>query len=662
MTSEERFEPRLGRMRSITAKAPKSFRSCVIGAVQRAGGFKRAGKSATKSSGTYGRGAGVGRLLTASATRGRTARRVVVKARFVRLAGKGLRAAAAHLAYLQRDGVTREGARGVLYGPQADRIEASDFMGRCDGDRHQFRFIVAPEDAHLYDDLKPLTRKVMQQMEADLGTRLDWAAVDHFNTGHPHTHIVLRGRDDRGKDLVIAREYLSEGFRERVQAQVSLDLGPRSEREIALALQAEVSQERLTSIDRQLRREADDQGHVVAGHSDPAMSAARAGRLVKLQALGLAEKASGGRWRLDPEMETTLRQMGERGDIIKTLHRALTDRGLEATLSEAQMHLPSAPSPVPVGALTGRLIERGILEEQSDRHYVILEGMDGRTHFVDIGQGAATEALPKEAVLQVTPRRPEIREVDRTVLTVAQANGGYYTIEIHLMFDPTARRPFAETHARRLEAIRRTTGAIDRLPDGRFRIDPDYLDKALAYERKDVARLPVSITVQASRTLDKLVSYKGVTWLDRQWVAGPSTECARTGFGEALRVALQARRQWLLEEGLWMPVTGPGAETLDRSVLKTLHQREMTEVAVGLEANTGKSCRTVPRGGLVEGRLREIIATESEKYAVVERAKDFALVPWRPVLDKHIGQEVSGLMREGGINWTICRARGLEID
>ncbi|WP_197723590.1 hypothetical protein [Asticcacaulis excentricus] len=118
--------------------------------------------AATKTSGTYGRGAGVGRILTAGTTRGRTARRVVVKARFVRLAGKGLRAAAAHLAYLQRDGVTREGARGVLYGPQADRIEASEFMGRCDGDRHQFRFIVAPEDAHLYDDLKPLTRKVMQ--------------------------------------------------------------------------------------------------------------------------------------------------------------------------------------------------------------------------------------------------------------------------------------------------------------------------------------------------------------------------------------------------------------------------------------------------------------------------------------------------------------------
>ncbi|BEV11941.1 DUF3363 domain-containing protein [Asticcacaulis sp. DW145] len=662
MASEEYFEPKLGRIRSQTAKTPRSFRSSVIGAVQRAGGFKRAGNAAAKGGGNYGRGAGVGRVLTASATRGRTARRVVVKARFVRLAGKGVRAAAAHLNYLQRDGVTREGARGVLYGPDADRIEASDFMERCDGDRHQFRFIVAPEDAHLYEDLKPLTRTVMQQMEADLGTKLDWAAVDHFNTGHPHTHIVVRGRDDRGKDLVIAREYLSEGFRERVQAQVSLDLGPRSEREIAQALQAEVTQERLTAIDRELRREADDRGHVLAGHSDSVMSAARAGRLVKLEALGLAEKLPGGRWRLHPELETTLRQMGEQGDIVKTLHRALKDRGLEASLSETQMHLPSAPSSGLASTLTGRLIERGILEEHSDRHYVILEGIDGRTHYVDIGQGSHTEALPKEAILQVTPRRPDIREVDRTVLAVAQANGGYYTTEIHLRFDPSARRSFAETHTRRLEAIRRTTGAIERLPDGRFRIDPDHLDKALAYERKDVARLPVSISVQASRALDKLVGYKGVTWLDRQWVAGPSTECAHSGFGQALRSALQARRQWLLEEGIWMPVTGQGAETLDPSVLKTLHQQEMTDVAAGLEASTGKTCRTVPRGGLVEGRLREIIETESEKYAVVERAKDFALVPWRPVLDKHIGQDVSGLMREGGINWTIGRARGLEID
>jgi len=71
--------------------------------------------------------------------------------------------------------------------------------------RHQFRFIIAPEDGDRLSDLRAFTRDVMRQMEQDLGTRLDWVAVDHFNTGHHHTHVIVRGRDDQGKDLIIAR-------------------------------------------------------------------------------------------------------------------------------------------------------------------------------------------------------------------------------------------------------------------------------------------------------------------------------------------------------------------------------------------------------------------------------------------------------------------------
>ena len=52
------------------------------------------------------------------------------------------------------------------------------------GDRHQFRFIVAAEDGAEYQDLKPMIRRLMAQAEKDLGTKLDWVAVNHFNTGH----------------------------------------------------------------------------------------------------------------------------------------------------------------------------------------------------------------------------------------------------------------------------------------------------------------------------------------------------------------------------------------------------------------------------------------------------------------------------------------------
>jgi hypothetical protein len=171
-------------------------------------------------------------------------RRVVIKTRLIKMAGRGIAGPRVHLRYLQRDGVTREGLPGDLYDAKLDRADGGAFLERSDGDRHQFRFIVSPEDTIEYQDLKGVTRRLMARMEEDLDTRLDWIAVDHRNTGRPHTHVVLRGRDDRGKDLIIAREYLSQGMRERAAEIVSLDLGPRTDHEIETRLRAEVEQAR----------------------------------------------------------------------------------------------------------------------------------------------------------------------------------------------------------------------------------------------------------------------------------------------------------------------------------------------------------------------------------------------------------------------------------
>jgi type IV secretory pathway VirD2 relaxase len=94
----------------------------------------------------------------------------------------------------------RDGARGTLYGPGTDTADGREFLDCGRDDRHQFRFIVAPEDSDRLQDLRGFTRDVLRQMEEDLGTKLDWVAIDHFNTGHPHSHVVIRGKDDLGKD------------------------------------------------------------------------------------------------------------------------------------------------------------------------------------------------------------------------------------------------------------------------------------------------------------------------------------------------------------------------------------------------------------------------------------------------------------------------------
>ena len=174
-------------------------------------------------------------------------RRVVIKARIVRLK-LGSRAADAHVRYLQRDGTTRDGERAQLYGAETDEVDGKTFIERGREDRHQFRFIVAPEDGDRLSDLRGFTRDVMRQMEKYLGTRLDWIAVDHFNTGHPHSHVLVRGRDDTGQDLIIAQDYITDGMRLRAQHLATLELGPETDLELRAKLQAEVAAERFTRI------------------------------------------------------------------------------------------------------------------------------------------------------------------------------------------------------------------------------------------------------------------------------------------------------------------------------------------------------------------------------------------------------------------------------
>jgi type IV secretory pathway VirD2 relaxase len=247
---DDEFEPQLGRMRGRGKE--QRYLSRVVKAAKRAG--MKTGRRGRFDGSRIGRGASVARVLRSRDRLGAfRSRRVIVKIRPVGLGGKGMGGAKAHLRYIQRDGVTREGEAGALYSPDSDVADGKAFLERCDGDRRQFRFIVSAEDADQYPDLKPFVRRLMTQMEQDLGTKLDWVAVDHFNTGHPHTHIVVRGVNDRGENLLIAREYISHGSRQRAIEIVNLDLGPRTDLEIEERLRSDTGAERLTAAGQRER-------------------------------------------------------------------------------------------------------------------------------------------------------------------------------------------------------------------------------------------------------------------------------------------------------------------------------------------------------------------------------------------------------------------------
>jgi len=153
------FQPRPGRIQSKPWRKSERYLHRVVRDMQRTTQPKSNRGRSSFSGSRSGRGySAAAQQQVRSFQPGR--RRVVIKARFTRFRNGDLGAARAHLRYIQRDGVTREGERGELYGVDTDRADGKAFLAEASGDRHQFRFIVAPEDGAQMEDLKRVWNRI----------------------------------------------------------------------------------------------------------------------------------------------------------------------------------------------------------------------------------------------------------------------------------------------------------------------------------------------------------------------------------------------------------------------------------------------------------------------------------------------------------------------
>ena len=671
---DDLFEPRVGRIRSRGGepRAPK-LRSQLVARAARAGTLAKVGNSgggraitggpAKATSGRF-NSRGRGAKLAAGFPRGSgwsfdhgfggrvRPRRVAVKARVVRLAGKAA-AASAHLRYLERDGVARDGEPGRMYSTFSDDADGKAFLERGNGDRHQFRFIVSTEDGTGFEDSRPFTRDLMARMEADLGTTLDWVAVDHYDTGHPHTHILIRGRTEDGKTLNIAGDYIAHGVRHRASEIMTRALGVQTEREVHEQLSLEVGADRLTRLDRSLIDRA-DQGRIdltLTAGGDPAYQQLLIARARKLETMELAARDAPLRWTLDPAMERTLGDMGRRGDIIRTMHHEMAQTKLDRRPELYVIHDPHALADR--RALVGRVVRFGAADADHDRRFLLIDGVDGRTHYVDVGMSGETARVG--SVVRLTPKQPDIRTSDRTIAEVAAASNGIYTIGDHLKHDPMATEGFAETHIRRLEALRRAGGPVKRSPDGSWTIALDHLEQRQTHQQRKLRDVPMAIETLSDDRLDRLAQSPGATWLDRELISDQPLSTEDHAFGADVRRALVARQQWLLRQGLGEERGGDVLMPID--LVARLRARELMAVASRLGDELGLEFVEAKRGHEITGRLARKVQVGSDKFGLVQRSKEFTLVPWSDVLERRLGQQVGGVVRSNGINWSFGRQR-----
>lgn len=578
-------------------------------------------------------------------------RRVTIKTLLVNHQRASPQSLAKHLRYIERDGAGRDGEPGLAYGAQADDADLEALKERCADDRHHFRFIVSPEDGAELDDLRTYTRHLVNRMEADLGTRLDWVAVDHWNTDNPHTHLIVRGRDDTGKDLIIAGDYIAHGFRHRAAELATEWLGPRTELEIQQTLQREVEQERWTSLDCTLQREAGEDGRVqIERFNEPKLQRQRLlliGRLQRLQRMGLADETQPGTWAVHADAEKTLRALGERGDIIRTMQRAMSGQPRELAVFE----------PGDDGrTVIGRVAAKGLADELHDRGYLVIDGVDGKAHYVALNTRDELANYPTGAVVEVRGSAV-VRAADRNI--AALASDGLYRTDHHLAIEQGRAEPGRDpqevvaAHVRRLEALRRA-GIVERVADGLWRVPDDLAERGRQYDSQRLGG--VAVELKSHLPIERQARVIGATWLDQQLIGG-GKGLGDSGFGGDAKQAMQQRADFLEEQGL---AERRGQHViLARNLLGTLRNRELAQVAKDIAAETGLEHRPTTDGQRVAGIYRRSVMLASGRYAVLDDGIGFNLVPWKPVIERRLGQQLAATVQGDTAVWHFTRQRGL---
>lgn len=593
---------------------------------------------------------------------GSFSQRCIVKARVVKMQSSGKKAADLHLKYIQRDGVEEDGSPGKLYGPE-EEINTDEFGRVIKGEPHQFRFIVSPENAHDLD-LTDHTKKLMGQMEKDLSRKLDWAAVNHYNTDNPHTHIVVRGLDTEGNEVRIDRDYISHGIRNRAVEIATMELGRRSEYELEQQVQKEIKAERFTGLDYKIEKLAENSPDplIVSLGDYPDNTFERinqirtTSRLETLESLGLAKLTKYRSWELSDGWQEVLKDLGKRNDIVKTIHRRINGDPSKYKI------ITNNTEPLKI---VGRLGSKGLSNELYDKYHLIIEGADGIAYYVDAHRGMKIDELKEGNIVYLSVDADSwLKSSDKRIAEFARKHGGIYSAEAHKAEigkdtikvggrDPKTGKPgqieiktkdFIKSHERRLHRLQ-TYDLAKKAGGDNWVIDPKIVEEL---ERRDLKRPINRVGVQKSSEMkiEKQATYRGPTWIDSYTTPPSDPWSQNAGFGADVNKQAKIRRQFLKEIGV--------VETNSGALTKRLEQMEYDETVNKLKGQKRMAFKRMQVMMKFKGQLSCKALKSGKVYAVIsdQGSKEFSMVPWKKQYEKAIGSNVQMQLDSAG-NFTM---------
>lgn len=292
-----------------------------------------------------------------------------------------------HGRYLARQGAQMEDKPGLGFDSKEEDLNISKTLRswQTDEDPRLWKIIISPEMAHKLD-LKEHVRAVMVDVEKDLGAKLEWLAIDHYNTDNPHVHIVIRGVDKDGKELRINQEYFTQGFRQRSIQEATQALGLRLEKDVLLKMEENIKSLHITEMDREIQRRltTDNFINLTANSHTPFMYEKELklkGRMIFLEEMGLAKRDLSVSWHVDSGFCDYLKHLQTQQDIVKTKNKHIKNI-LNPTLPVVVNKLENIGD-----ALIGRVVGMGLSDSKGEPRYMLIEGIDNKIHYVLASEG-----------------------------------------------------------------------------------------------------------------------------------------------------------------------------------------------------------------------------------------------------------------------------------
>lgn len=216
-------------------------------------------------------------------------------------------------------------------------------------------------------------------------------------------------------------------------------------------------------------------------------------------------------------------------------------------------------------------------------------------------------------------------------------------------------REVVDAHVRRLEALRRV-GIVERMAEGVWKVPADLPEQGRQYDAQRLGGVAVSL--HSHLPIGRQTHAIGSTWLDQQLISD-GKGLGELGFGSEVREALRQRSDFLIDQGL---AERRGQRMiLARNLLATLRGRELATAAQRIAAETGLEHRPVADGERVSGVYRRSVMLASGRFAMLDDGLGFRLVPWKPVIERRLGQTLAATVRGGGVSWEFGRQRGPSI-